>query len=115
MEMDLRQSGLTPRLNAASVALGQGAQAAGGNVAIGNGSVANARYDQWDWVSDRQAAPKTAVSVGNASALRRITNVFDGHWIRMPLLWHSSKNQLRATVAQVKCECFFCNGKRGIL
>lgn len=85
----------------ASVALGQGAQAAGGNVAIGNGSVANAAMISGTGYLTGQAAPKTAVSVGNASALRRITNVADGALDQDAVTVAQLKKSIDATVAQV--------------
>lgn len=87
--------------DAASVALGQGAQAAGGNVAIGNGSVANAAMISGTGYLTGQAAPKTAVSVGNASALRRITNVADGALDQDAVTVAQLKKSIDATVAQV--------------
>lgn len=87
--------------DAASVALGQGAQAAGGNVAIGNGSVANAAMISGPGYLTGQAAPKTAVSVGNASALRRITNVADGALDQDAVTVAQLKKSIDATVAQV--------------
>lgn len=87
--------------DAASVALGQGAQAAGGNVAIGNGSVANAAMISGTGYLTRQAAPKTAVSVGNASALRRIINVADGALDQDAVTVAQLKKSIDATVAQV--------------
>ena len=85
----------------ASVALGQGAQAAGGNVAIGNGSVANAAMISGTGYLTGQAVPKTAVSVGNASALRRITNVADGALDQDAVTVAQLKKSIDATVAQV--------------
>ena len=85
----------------ASVALGQGAQAAGGNVAIGNDSVANATMISGTGYLTGQAAPKTAVSVGNASALRRITNVADGALDQDAVTVAQLKKSIDATVAQV--------------
>lgn len=87
--------------DAASVALGQGAQAAGGNVAIGNDSVANAAMISGTGYLTGQAAPKTAVSVGNASALRRITNVADGALDQDAVTVAQLKKSIDATVAQV--------------
>lgn len=87
--------------DAASVALGQGAQAAGGNVAIGNGSVANAAMISGPGYLTGQAVPKTAVSVGNASALRRITNVADGALDQDAVTVAQLKKSIDATVAQV--------------
>lgn len=87
--------------DAASVALGQGAQAAGGNVAIGNGSVANAAMISGTGYLTGQAAPKTAVSVGNASALRRITNVADGALDQDAVTVAQLKKSIDATVAHV--------------
>ena len=87
--------------DAASVALGQGAQAAGGNVAIGNGSVANAAMISGTGYLTGQAAPKTAVSVGNASALRRITNVADGALDQDAVTVAQLKKSIDATVARV--------------
>ena len=87
--------------DAASVALGQGAQAAGGNVAIGNDSVANAAMISGPGYLTGQAAPKTAVSVGNASALRRITNVADGALDQDAVTVAQLKKSIDATVAQV--------------
>lgn len=87
--------------DAASVALGQGAQAAGGNVAIGNGSVANAAMISGTGYLTGQAAPKTAVSVGNASVLRRITNVADGALDQDAVTVAQLKKSIDATVAQV--------------
>ena len=87
--------------DAASVALGQGAQAAGGNVAIGNDSVANADMISGTGYLTGQAAPKTAVSVGNASALRRITNVADGALDQDAVTVAQLKKSIDATVAQV--------------
>lgn len=87
--------------DAASVALGQGAQAAGGNVAIGNGSVANAAMISGTGYLTGQAAPKTAVSVGNASALRRITNVADRALDQDAVTVAQLKKSIDATVAQV--------------
>ena len=87
--------------DAASVALGQGAQAAGGNVAIGNGSMANAAMISGTGYLTGQAAPKTAVSVGNASALRRITNVADGALDQDAVTVAQLKKSIDATVAQV--------------
>lgn len=86
--------------DAASVALGQGAQAAGGNVAIGNDSVANAAMISGTGYLTGQAAPKTAVSVGNASALRRITNVADGALDQDAVTVAQLKKSIDATVAQ---------------
>lgn len=88
-------------VDAASVALGQGAQAAGGNVAIGNDSVANAAMISGTGYLTGQAAPKTAVSVGNASALRRITNVADGALDQDAVTVAQLKKSIDATVAQV--------------
>ena len=48
-----------------------------------------------------QAAPKTAVSVGNASALRRITNVADGALDQDAVTVAQLKKSIDATVAQV--------------
>lgn len=87
--------------DAASVALGQGAQAAGGNVAIGNDSVANAAMISGTGYLTGQAAPKTAVSVGNASALRRIINVADGALDQDAVTVAQLKKSIDATVAQV--------------
>ena len=87
--------------DAASVALGQGAQAAGGNVAIGNDSVANAAMISGTGYLTGQAAPKTTVSVGNASALRRITNVADGALDQDAVTVAQLKKSIDATVAQV--------------
>ena len=87
--------------DAASVALGQGAQAAGGNVAIGNDSVANAAMISGTGYLTGQVAPKTAVSVGNASALRRITNVADGALDQDAVTVAQLKKSIDATVAQV--------------
>jgi len=87
--------------DAASVALGQGAQASGGNVAIGNDSVANAAMISGTGYLTGQAAPKTAVSVGNASALRRITNVADGALDQDAVTVAQLKKSIDATVAQV--------------
>ena len=87
--------------DAASVALGQGAQAAGGNVAIGNDSVANAAMISGTGYLTGQAAPKTAVSVGNASALRRITNVADGALDQDAVTVAQLKKSIDATVSQV--------------
>lgn len=87
--------------DAASVALGQGAQAAGGNVAIGNDSVANAAMISGTGYLTGQATPKTAVSVGNASALRRITNVADGALDQDAVTVAQLKKSIDATVAQV--------------
>ena len=87
--------------DAASVALGQGAQAAGGNVAIGNDSMANAAMISGTGYLTGQAAPKTAVSVGNASALRRITNVADGALDQDAVTVAQLKKSIDATVAQV--------------
>ena len=87
--------------DAASVALGQGAQAAGGNVAIVNDSVANAAMISGTGYLTGQAAPKTAVSVGNASALRRITNVADGALDQDAVTVAQLKKSIDATVAQV--------------
>lgn len=87
--------------DAASVALGQDAQAAGGNVAIGNGSVANAAMISGTGYLTGQAAPKTAVSVGNASALRRITNVADGALDQDAVTVAQLKKSIDATVALV--------------
>lgn len=87
--------------DAASVALGQGAQAAGGNVAIGNDSVANAAMISGTGYLTGQAAPKTAVSVGNASALRRITNVADGALDQDAVTVAQLKKSIDATAAQV--------------
>lgn len=87
--------------DAASVALGQGAQASGGNVAIGNDSVANAAIISGTGYLTGQAAPKTAVSVGNASALRRITNVADGALDQDAVTVAQLKKSIDATVAQV--------------
>jgi autotransporter adhesin len=87
--------------DAASVALGQGAQAAGGNVAIGNDSVANAAMISGTGYLTGQAAPKTAVSVGNASALRRITNVADGALDQDAVTVAQLKKSIDATVAKV--------------
>lgn len=87
--------------DAGSVALGQGAQAAGGNVAIGNDSVANAAMISGTGYLTGQAAPKTAVSVGNASALRRITNVADGALDQDAVTVAQLKKSIDATVAQV--------------
>lgn len=87
--------------DAASVALGQGAQAAGGNVAIGNDSVANAAMISGTGYLTGQAAPKTAVSVGNASALRRITNVADGALDQDAVTVAQLKKSIDATVTQV--------------
>lgn len=87
--------------DAASVALGQGAQAAGCNVAIGNDSVANAAMISGTGYLTGQAAPKTAVSVGNASALRRITNVADGALDQDAVTVAQLKKSIDATVAQV--------------
>lgn len=87
--------------DAVSVALGQGAQAAGGNVAIGNDSVANAAMISGTGYLTGQAAPKTAVSVGNASALRRITNVADGALDQDAVTVAQLKKSIDATVAQV--------------
>ena len=87
--------------DAASVALGQGAQALGGNVAIGNDSVANAAMISGTGYLTGQAAPKTAVSVGNASALRRITNVADGALDQDAVTVAQLKKSIDATVAQV--------------
>lgn len=86
---------------ATSVALGQGAQAAGGNVAIGNDSVANAAMISGTGYLTGQVAPKTAVSVGNASALRRITNVADGALDQDAVTVAQLKKSIDATVAQV--------------
>lgn len=87
--------------DAASVALGQGAQASGGNVAIGNDSVASAAMISGTGYLTGQAAPKTAVSVGNASALRRITNVADGALDQDAVTVAQLKKSIDATVAQV--------------
>ena len=87
--------------DAASVALGQGAQASGGNVAIGNDSVANAAMISGNGYLTGQAAPKTAVSVGSASALRRITNVADGALDQDAVTVAQLKKSIDATVAQV--------------
>ena len=87
--------------DAASVALGQGAQASGGNVAIGNDSVANAAMISGTGYLTGQAAPKTAVSVGNASALRRITNVADGALDQDAVTVAQLKKSIDATVARV--------------
>lgn len=87
--------------DAASVALGQGAQASGGNVAIGNDSIANAAMISGNGYLTGQAAPKTAVSVGNASALRRITNVADGALDQDAVTVAQLKKSIDATVAQV--------------
>lgn len=87
--------------DAASVALGQGARASGGNVAIGNDSVANAAMISGTGYLTGQAAPKTAVSVGNASALRRITNVADGALDQDAVTVAQLKKSIDATVAQV--------------
>ena len=87
--------------DAASVALGQGAQASGGNVAIGNDSVANAAMINGTGYLTGQAAPKTAVSVGNTSALRRITNVADGALDQDAVTVAQLKKSIDATVAQV--------------
>ena len=77
--------------NENSLALGQGAHASGGNVAIGNGSVANAAMISGTGYLTGQAAPSTGVSVGTSIALRRITNVADG-----------AQDQDAVTVAQLK-------------
>lgn len=87
--------------DAASVALGQGAQASGGNVAIGNDSVASAAMISGTGYLTGQAAPKTAVSVGSASALRRITNVADGALDQDAVTVAQLKKSIDATVAQV--------------
>lgn len=87
--------------DAASVALGQGAQASGGNVAIGNDSVANAAMISGNGYLTGQTAPKTAVSVGSASALRRITNVADGALDQDAVTVAQLKKSIDATVAQV--------------
>ena len=87
--------------DAASVALGQGAQASGGNVAIGNDSVANAAMISGNGYLTGQAAPKTAVSVGSTSALRRITNVADGALDQDAVTVAQLKKSIDATVAQV--------------
>lgn len=87
--------------DAASVALGQGAQASGGNVAIGNDSVANGSMISGTGYLTGQAAPKTAVSVGSASALRRITNVADGAQDQDAVTVAQLKKSIDATVAQV--------------
>ena len=84
-----------------STAIGFNAQAAGGNVAIGNGSVANAAMISGTGYLTGQAAPKTAVSVGNASALRRITNVADGALDQDAVTVAQLKKSIDATVAQV--------------
>lgn len=88
-------------VDAASVALGQGAQASGGNVAIGNDSVASAAMISGTGYLTGQAAPKTAVSVGSASALRRITNVADGALDQDAVTVAQLKKSIDATVAQV--------------
>ena len=88
-------------VDAASVALGQGAQASGGNIAIGNDSVANASMISGAGYLTDQAAPKTAVSVGNASTLRRITNVADGAQDQDAVTVAQLKKSIDATVAQV--------------
>ena len=74
-----------------SLALGQGAHASSGNVAIGNGSVADAAMISGNGYLTGQAAPFTGVSVGTSTALRRITNVADG-----------AQDQDAVTVAQLK-------------
>lgn len=74
-----------------SLAFGQGAHASGGNVAIGNDSVANAAMISGTGYLTGQAAPSTGVSVGTSTALRRITNVADG-----------AQDQDAVTVAQLK-------------
>jgi len=84
-----------------STAIGFNAQAAGGNVAIGNDSVANAAMISGTGYLTGQAAPKTAVSVGNASALRRITNVADGALDQDAVTVAQLKKSIDATVAQV--------------
>ena len=88
-------------VDAASVALGQGAQASGGNIAIGNDSVANASMISGAGYLTGQAAPKTAVSVGNVSTLRRITNVADGAQDQDAVTVAQLKKSIDATVAQV--------------
>lgn len=88
-------------IDAASVALGQGAKASDGNVAIGNDSVANASMISGTGYLTGQAAPKTAVSVGSASALRRITNVADGALDQDAVTVAQLKKSIDATVAQV--------------
>ncbi|WP_420535917.1 YadA family autotransporter adhesin, partial [Dialister invisus] len=75
----------------ASMALGQGAKASGGNIAIGNGSEASAAMISGTGYLTGTAAPSTGVSVGTAAALRRITNVADG-----------AQDQDAVTVAQLK-------------
>ena len=87
--------------DAASVALGQGAKASDGNVAIGNDSVANASMISGTGYLTGQAAPKTVVSVGSASALRRITNVADGALDQDAVTVAQLKKSIDATVAQV--------------
>lgn len=77
--------------DAASMALGQGAKASGGNIAIGNGSEASAAMISGTGYLTGTAAPSTGVSVGTAAALRRITNVADG-----------AQDQDAVTVAQLK-------------
>ncbi|WP_370822061.1 S-layer homology domain-containing protein [Dialister invisus] len=77
--------------DATSMALGQGAKASGGNIAIGNGSEASAAMISGTGYLTGTAAPSTGVSVGTAAALRRITNVADG-----------AQDQDAVTVAQLK-------------
>ena len=88
-------------MDAGSMALGQGASAKGGNIAIGNGSVADPSMISGTGYLTNTAAPATGVSVGTSSALRRITNVADGAQDQDAVTVAQLKKSIDATVAQV--------------